>query len=267
MKKISSLWYGIAVHALAAVIVSNILCSFLIMPAAAAETSENWLLTQLKDTNGPVDKAGGQNVAGGTIYLPEIIPYPPYVTDNPGNRGTYTGPCPIGGNAPQLRQTGLSTGAECRGACGMDCPAERCKPMDDWTIAVDGGTCTYKDVVTCDSHQGCRDHDACYDYCSEKTGETSILFGSCHGVCNSRCYAEYGIFTCGKWAALPGSFASSLGWVQDSFTAPLTDKSLIFSDVPVFTSNTETYCFKNMGECITYDADGNPHTEKYSSSP
>jgi hypothetical protein len=237
MKEIFSLWGDIAEHAFIAVILSGILCAFLVLPAAA-ETPSTFIMKWVEKTNGPVEKLGGQNIYGGTLYLPEIIPEPPYVTDNPANMGSYAGPCPIGGTAPQLRKTGLSTGALCRGACGINCPEERCRPVADVKIAAGGGVCTYTNVVSCNSHAGCRDHDACYDYCSEVQKESSLAFGSCHGVCNSRCYRDYGLGNCIIWAALPGSASSTLGLMTDVVTAPLTDKYLIFSDEPEFTPDT-----------------------------
>ena len=225
MKKKLSLSYAITC-ALAVVIVSGILCTFLIIPADAG---------MIRDTNlwaKSIDEVRATNAGHDRILLPD----PPYVTDNPTNRGIYTGPCPIGtGVAPQLRRTGLSTGAECRGACGMDCPAERCESLLAVKIKIDGGVCTYYNVVDCMSHKGCRNHDACYDYCSEKMGDSSVLFGHCHGLCNQRCYDEYGYITCGKWAALPGALGSVFGYTQDSLTTPLKDQGLVFSDEPVFT--------------------------------
>ena len=231
MKKNSSLWYGIAVRTLAVVIVSGVLCSFLIMPAAA-------MSQPAKEDRALWNKVIKDDQNAQATY-DRNFQQPPYETDKPMNRGTYTGPCPIGtGGAPQLRQTGLSSGAECRGACGMDCPADRCEPILAVKVVVDGGVCTYYNVVDCVSHKGCRDHDACYDYCTEKQGDSSVLFGHCHGLCNQRCYDEYGYITCSKWAALPGAFITAFGWVQDSVTPPLADKSLVFSDEPVFTPDS-----------------------------
>ena len=235
MKKNFSVWSSLAAGILAVFILSGIVCSFLIMPAAAApsdykENKISWAesLDKVRIMNAERDERD-------RILLPK----PPYITDNPAKRGSYSGPCPIGKDgAPQLRQTGLSSGAECRGACGMDCPANRCEPILAVKVVVPGGVCTYYNVVDCVSHKGCRDHDACYDYCTEKAGDDSVVFGHCHGLCNGRCYDEYGYITCSKWAALPGSFVTAFGWVQDSVTPPLADKSLVFSDEPVFTPDT-----------------------------
>ena len=224
MKKQASLLYTVACI-LAAVMISGIACSFLIMPAAAATRDTNlWArsMDEVRTTNAERDRL--------------LLPQPPYITDNPANRGSYTGPCPIGtGGFPRLRQTGLSSGAECRGACGMDCPESRCVNLDDVQVQVNGGTCTYKNMKVCPAHKGCIDHDACYDYCTEKAGDNSVMFGHCHGLCNGRCYDEYGVVQCSKWAALPG-----VSSVLDFFTdPPPMDISLTFSDEPVFTPDSQ----------------------------
>ena len=137
MKKNSSVWSSTVTGMLAAIVFSGIVCSFMIMPAAAIPSDYKENKIPWSET---FDRVRIINAEYDHRLLP---PQPPYITDNPTNRGSYTGPCPIGTDgAPQLRQTGLSSGAECRGACGMDCPDERCKPLGDWPIKIDGGTCT-----------------------------------------------------------------------------------------------------------------------------
>jgi hypothetical protein len=222
MKKHSSPWYGITCI-LSALVVSGILCTFLIQPSAAIGETNHW------DPN--FEMIRNANIERDRILLPE----PPYITDNPVNRGSYSGKCPIGTDrAPQLRNTGLSSKAECRGACGMDCPADRCEAAADVNIVVTGGVCTYKDVKVCSAHKGCIDHDACYDYCTEIVGDDSVVFGHCHGLCNGRCYDEYGILQCSKWAALPG-VKHFLTFFTDP--PPMTI-SIKFSDEPVFTPDS-----------------------------
>jgi hypothetical protein len=223
MEKISSRTYAIAFWILAAVVLSGTISVFLIPPAGAMGET-NFFDKSMQDARTAVAE------------FDRNFPSPPYVTDNPGNRGSYTGRCPIGtGGAPQLILTGLSTGAKCRGACGMDCPPERCKPLGDWPIKVEGGTCTYRNMIECPSHKGCIDHDACYDYCTENAGDDSLVFGHCHGVCNQRCYDEYGMVTCAKWAALPGAISTKVQRFLDYFADPPMDIPLTFSDEPVFT--------------------------------
>ena len=157
----------------------------------------------------------------------------------------YAGPCPIGTDgAPALRDIGLTSGALCRGACGIDCPAHRCSPEADYVKVINKGTasqgiCTYPNVVACDSHQGCRDHDACYDVCTESRGESS-LFGTCHQACNTDCFNTFGYTSCALWADMPGSVIDGLGTLVDYSAGPSFDRIMYFSDEPTFTPRPAT---------------------------
>lgn len=217
---------------LAILIISAVLCSFITMPAAAAGVFDDW---SWQENGKPIGQIPGQNAVGTLTLAPVVVPTPPYSTDKPSARGLYLGNCPIGtGNAPQLRQTALSSGAQCRGACGVDCPPERCKPVADITVPFEGGTCTYRNVISCPSHYGCRDHDACYDICTEQLGDSSLLFGTCHGICNQRCYDEWNYPDCIIWAALPGMISSTTSGKVDAKAGPIFDRNLFFSDPPEF---------------------------------
>ena len=116
--------------------------------------------------------------------------------------------CPIGTDgAPNLRDPGIASGAQCRGACGEDCPSDRCDQVADVTIPVSDSAgnqynCVYRNVLNCLTHQGCVDHDACYDSCAV-AGESS-LYGSCHRRCNDECFERWGSAQCGAWADIAG---------------------------------------------------------------
>jgi hypothetical protein len=212
-----------------------IILSCAIMPAAAKAPPNFFDGGSWDGSKQPLQPLPGQNAVGTITLEPVVVPTPPYSTDNPQARALYLGSCSIGtGNAPQLRQTSLSSGAQCRGACGIDCPPERCKAVADITISFEGGTYIYKNVISCPSHQGCRDHDACYDICTEQLGDSSLLLGTCHGICNGRCYDEWNYPDCILWAALPGTLSSSASGMVDSTMIPIFDKNLIFSDTPQF---------------------------------
>lgn len=137
--------------------------------------------------------------------------------------------CPIGkAGAPNLRDPGIASCAECRGACGEDCPSDRCDPMKHIVIPITDTSgqqynCVYNNVVSCLTHQGCRDHDACYDKCAD-TGESSI-FGPCHQKCNSDCVVKWGVAQCNAWA-------DYTGYVGDYWINPDFDGVLLFSDPP-----------------------------------
>ena len=224
----------ITVSPLLALIVAAVVLSMVLVIPAHAETPflNGW---KFSENNMPVEPVSGQADIG-TIHLsPVVVPTQPYSTDNPTNRDLYLGECPIGTDeAPQLRDTELSSGALCRGACGIDCPYERCMKRDDVEIPYKDGTCVYTNVVSCPSHQGCRDHDACYDICTEQLGDNSLLFGTCHGVCNQRCYDKWGHTNCYLWAAFPGIASSTVSGIVDFVESPKFDTHLTYSDRPVF---------------------------------
>jgi hypothetical protein len=225
------------VGCLSAILIMAIVCSLIIvLPVTAAGAPANFFSGWSWEENGqPLGPIPGQNAEGTLTLKPVVVPTPPYSTDNPGARALYLGNCPIGTkSAPLLRQSGLSSGALCRGACGIDCPPERCTRVADVTVPFEGGTCVYRNVVSCPSHQGCRDHDACYDICTEQLGDTSLLMGTCHGICNQRCYDQFGYSNCLLWAAIPGIANSRMSRMVDSSASPTFDKSLLFSDEPVF---------------------------------
>ena len=204
-------------------------CVTVLIPVVWAEETNNKFFT---DWN--VVQTGG----GVHIDLPPPLILPPNIPGDPLNKGTYTGPCPIGTNgAPQLRDTNLKS--LCRGACGPDCPTGRCVDLPDikGIPSSDGtGTCTYTKVIRCPTHQGCREHDACYDYC-EKHGYNNIVDG-CHLQCNQRCYDKYGRGTCTPWADLPGR-VGTLGTTTVDWWVPsqYSPNPLLFSDPPRFTPN------------------------------
>jgi len=161
----------------------------------------------------------------------------------------YSGPCPIGtGGAPNLINPGLSSGAQCRQACGGNCPDERCDLLTDSTgaatpivVAIDEprGLCTYSNVLQCPTHAGCREHDDCFDVCTESRGMYSVT-DSCHMKCNNDCVDTYGYTNCVLWADAPtlvyeSQFTSAMGYILDHASGVDYDGYLVFSDEPTFT--------------------------------
>jgi hypothetical protein len=229
----------------------------------ANSKSDTWLPPDqdlICDTGSPDTWSGSE----GEKYPPEGPPYDPLP-----HSGMYSDPCPVGkvswkgdvpGNTgsrdlifndlipygssgesfpiPVLINPGLKSASLCRGACGLECDSNRCRSQGNITLFVPRGTCSYSRVLACDSHQGCRDHDECYDWCAEE-GEGSIP-GSCHRVCDSRCFSNAretmdsrtgGVGTCAARAGLTG--AEEMGY------SPPFDGTILFSDPPVYTSLME----------------------------
>jgi len=166
----------------------------------------------------------------------------------------YSGPCPIGtGGAPQLIDPGLTSGALCRGACGMDCPDERCDLLTDSTGAATPitigiqnprGICTYSNVLECPTHAGCQIHDDCFDICTERYHMTSMT-DTCHMNCNLDCVGAYGLTNCVLWADAPTSvynsqFTAAMGYIMDYTSGVDFSGYYFYSDPPVFTPVSPT---------------------------
>jgi hypothetical protein len=166
---------------------------------------------------------------------------------------SYSGPCPIGINgAPWLIDPHIASGAKCRGACGQDCPPDRCTLLRDsdnnmqpLTVVIQNprGVCTYNNVLECPMHPGCVEHDACFDKCAEG-GQNSIT-DSCHMRCNVDCVNAYGFTNCVRWADAPtvvyqNQAASYTGWIIDQASGVDFAGYLFFSDPPEFTAKPVT---------------------------
>jgi hypothetical protein len=95
-------------------------------------------------------------------------------------------------------------GGLCRGACGLDCT--KCKDLGDVYVCEQVGDChkiwKYPHFQVCPSADGCREHDACYDWCANKLyerGPLGVIFGPCHRMCDFECACDYGLPTCVDW--------------------------------------------------------------------
>jgi hypothetical protein len=153
--------------------------------------------------------------------------------------------CPIGiDKAPYLKNPHIASGGECRGACGEDCPSDRCDEVKDIEIPVfdtEGNEykCVYKNVINCLSHEACKVHDACYDKCAEE-GYTVVwdtLSGGpdeCHDKCNQDCFKKWGETQCVVWADIAGYRA-------DYYYDPEYDSVMLFSDPPELVWPEETW--------------------------
>ena len=116
---------------------------------------------------------------------------------------------------PQRINPGITSGAQCRGACGPDCPGS-CTPHADIVKCVEvtgcHATCTYHNVTSCSTHEGCRQHDECYDRCAAAgernhcgCPERACLLGlvcknPCHCRCDRDCCNAHDKIDCAGWA-------------------------------------------------------------------
>jgi hypothetical protein len=129
-----------------------------------------------------------------------------------GSFDTKTGEISQPYGAPLLKSKG------CRGACGYECPTTiNCEDIKDLILQVPDTTgkcaytCTWTGVISCGSNEGCREHDACYDRCSEKM-EDPTIGDLCHLCCDYHCIevSGYGLVQCGRWAAGGGPYDSRI---------------------------------------------------------
>ncbi len=116
--------------------------------------------------------------------------------------------CPVGtAGAPQLRNPHIASGSLCRGACGADCEPNNCAEESDITVNHPSDTgehyyvCNYPNVVNCGSHQGCREHDACYDRVTSAWGRRG---------CDMDCISDYSLSECNSWRTGGGPFDSHI---------------------------------------------------------
>jgi hypothetical protein len=118
--------------------------------------------------------------------------------------GAWTGhpTPPMAGPLPDVYQLAppIASGAKCRGACGPDC--KTCHPLGDpieCETTPDGNHVLwqYTNLQRCDSHAGCRQHDAGYDWCAAG-GEMSI-YGPCHRLPDFECLCSYDAPRCVGW--------------------------------------------------------------------
>lgn len=123
-------------------------------------------------------------------------------------------------------------GARCRGACGPDCDPDACDTSVALECLTDGygapsGERQTLFRYTCGSHEGCRDHDACYDDCNAGWGCGGVSSWVCRRGCDAACLATYcpggqlGC-ECSSWMVGWGPFDAALVFEELS-GAPVLD--------------------------------------------
>lgn len=149
----------------------------------------------------------------------------------------WPGPLPIYPRDPSQLNPGFRAGSKCRGACGPDCwtcstaqDKFHCEPRNNQEGKPAHDIWVYPNYQECDSHKGCRDHDACYDYCS--TGAFHLGTGLCSRLCDLECLCAYPPFQCA-------------GWV---IGAQPHDRTMEFSDRPRISGSCDIPCPTETGE-------------------
>lgn len=143
----------------------------------------------------------------------------------------WSGPLSVYPRDPSDLNTKFKGGAKCRGACGPDCwtcadPEDvvECVPRTNADGEPAHDLWLYPNYQECDTHQGCRDHDACYDYC--KSGASSLDPFVCARLCDLECACDYPPLQCASWI----------------FGGPPHDGKMFFSDQPTIKSSCDIPC-------------------------
>ena len=112
------------------------------------------------------------------------------------------------------RDTGIASKALCRGACGPHC--DTCRHLADRRECVDDGTrhhwVVYPQFEDCPTHQACKEHDGCYDWCSEG-GASQFSAFFCRRLCDLECLCQNSAGECVGW--IFGVGGSGQMWFSD----------------------------------------------------
>lgn len=110
------------------------------------------------------------------------------------------------------RDPGITSTAKCRGTCGVDCPEGTCDEPRNLIMCTKRGEGhvwhTYENYATCGTHQGCKDHDACYDAAAEMPiwGFGGYMVGPMYRVCDLEALCGYSFQQAVTWAGGGGPY-------------------------------------------------------------
>jgi hypothetical protein len=111
------------------------------------------------------------------------------------------GPRLPGPLAVYLKNPGIPSGAQCRGACGPDCETCEPTPVYRYVDPATGDTWEYTNYQVCGTHAGCRQHDAAFDWAAAVHGETGpdAIYQTWHMRANIECACDYPAGNCIGW--------------------------------------------------------------------
>jgi hypothetical protein len=97
----------------------------------------------------------------------------------------------------------IASGAFCRGACGYNCLGCNHEPTHTETDPATGDIWEYRDFEDCNTHEGCQEHDAGFDWAADVKGETGgfwTIFMPWHMAANIECVCNNLGLNCAAWA-------------------------------------------------------------------
>ena len=125
-----------------------------------------------------------------------------------GGSWNWSGPYGPGSRLPgplevYQKNPGIPSGSECRGACGPNC--DTCHPtlLYRYTDPVTGDIWEYTNYQDCNSNEGCREHDAAFDWAADVHGETGrwAIILPWHMAANIECTCNNLVGNCIAWIA------------------------------------------------------------------
>jgi len=112
---------------------------------------------------------------------------------SPKYRGPWPGPLDVFRRDPGIPSTSL-----CRGACGPNC--ETCTELGNKPVCIDDGGrhhwLIYRDLCDCPTHDGCKEHDACYDWSHDGASLPPFLS---QRLCDLECVCNHPASDCIGW--------------------------------------------------------------------
>jgi hypothetical protein len=124
------------------------------------------------------------------------------------------------------RDPKLTSGSLCRGTCGVNCPEGTCDAPEDLVVCQNRGDRhvwhTYTNYATCGAHQGCMDHDACYDMAAEMPiwGFGGYLIGPMYRACDLGAMCGYSFQQGVTWARGGGPYDRRLRYADSHDVQP-----------------------------------------------
>ena len=121
------------------------------------------------------------------------------------------------------KNPGIPSRAQCRGACGPDCKTCEEIPVHRYLDPVTGDTWEYKKFQDCNTNEGCREHDAAFDWAADVHGEKGglAIILPWHMAANIEC-------TCNNLAG------NCIAWIAG---LPPYDDTLYFADSAVLVAH------------------------------
>lgn len=101
------------------------------------------------------------------------------------------------------KNPGIPSGSECRGACGPNCDTCESKPVYRYSDPATGDVWQYTNFQDCNTNEGCREHDAAFDWAAavhREKGRWAIIL-PWHMSANIECACNNLAGNCIAWIA------------------------------------------------------------------